>query len=83
MSYILTDGKESEMLVLSRKKNEAITISDEIVVKVLQVSRGRVRLGISAPDHIRVHRSEVQDHLREWEVEIPIDEPEPGTACAA
>ena len=47
------------MLVLTRGREEEIRIGDEIVVRVLDVKGDRVRLGISAPVHIPVHRQEV------------------------
>lgn len=50
------------MLVLSRKPSESLLIDSTIEVKVISVSsNGRVKLGISAPDHIRIVRSELID----------------------
>jgi carbon storage regulator len=59
------------MLVLTRRKNESIviTINGEIaVVRVLEVSRDRVRLGITAPRTVAVHRDEILRRLA-WEAE--------------
>ena len=47
------------MLVLSRKVNESITISDNIRVTVLYVDGNRVRLGIEAPKNLIVVRDEL------------------------
>ena len=47
------------MLVLTREKEEAIMIGHEIEVKVLDIRRDRVRLGIVAPLDVAVHRKEV------------------------
>lgn len=47
------------MLVISRKNQEAITIGDNIVVKVLKVRGSVVKLGIEAPDGVRVVRTEI------------------------
>lgn len=47
------------MLVLSRKQQESIQISDDIVVTVLAICGGRVRIGIEAPRQIRVVRTEL------------------------
>lgn len=47
------------MLVLSRKKNESIRIDSNIEIKVLSINRKQVKLGISAPDHIRILRQEL------------------------
>lgn len=46
------------MLVLSRKRQESIRISDEIVVTVLAVHGNKVQIGIDAPAEIPVHRAE-------------------------
>ena len=47
------------MLVLTRKRDEAIKIGDEIIIKVIQTGRGTVKLGIEAPAHVRVLRGEL------------------------
>jgi carbon storage regulator len=47
------------MLVLTRKTGEAIRIGSGIEVTVLSVSKGRVRLGLTAPREVPVHRAEV------------------------
>lgn len=53
------------MLVLTRRVGESVVIGDDVVVTVLEVRSDGVRLGIDAPRHIRVHRSEVLDAVRE------------------
>jgi carbon storage regulator len=52
------------VLVVTRKRNEAIVIGDGIEVRVLRTGRDGVRLGISAPAHVAVHRREVYDLIR-------------------
>lgn len=55
------------MLVLSRKCGERLCIADSIEVTVISVQGGRVRLGITAPAEVSIHRAEVQrrvDHKR-------------------
>ena len=52
------------MLVLSRKKNEAIVISGDIVITVVEVRGDKVRLGIEAPKDVPVHRQEVWDAIQ-------------------
>ena len=47
------------MLVLTRKTGEAIQIGEQVTVEVLEMRGGRVRLGITAPDDVGVHRSEI------------------------
>lgn len=52
------------MLVLSRKKNEKITIGDDITVAVVEIRGDKVRLGIEAPKEVPVHRQEVYDAIQ-------------------
>jgi carbon storage regulator len=49
------------MLVLSRKVGDSIVIDGNIVLTVVKVDRNQVRLGIEAPKHIQVLRSEIRD----------------------
>jgi carbon storage regulator len=46
------------MLILSRKTEETIRISEDIVIKVLRISGGQVKLGITAPDNVRIARED-------------------------
>jgi carbon storage regulator len=48
------------MLVLTRKANEQIIIGDNVRVVVLGVQGNRVRLGLTAPDDVRIQRAEVE-----------------------
>ena len=47
------------MLVLSRKENERLMIGEKIVVTIVQVSGGKVRLGIEAPADVSIRREEL------------------------
>lgn len=47
------------MLVLTRKLNETIEIAGGITVKIVQVSGGKVRLGIDAPPETNIKRGEL------------------------
>ncbi|MHC4574139.1 MAG: carbon storage regulator CsrA [Planctomycetota bacterium] len=47
------------MLVLSRCKDESIMVGDDVEVTVVDVRGSNVRLGITAPRSIPVHRKEV------------------------
>jgi carbon storage regulator CsrA len=55
---LITD-KERRVLVLSRKKGQAIVIGGGICVQVEQISKSRVRLLIDAPEQVPVDRGEV------------------------
>ena len=47
------------MLVLSRQRDQKVMIGDDIEVIVVDIQGDKVRLGISAPRYITVHRREV------------------------
>lgn len=52
------------MLVLTRKVNESIMIGDEVKITVVEVKGDQVKLGITAPRHIAVHREEVYEEIQ-------------------
>ncbi len=52
------------MLVLSRQRDETIMIGDDIEITVVDIRGDKVRLGITAPTRIAVHRKEVYDAIR-------------------
>ena len=47
------------MLVVTRKIDEGIVIADNIVIKVLDVGKDRVKIGIEAPKDVRIVREEL------------------------
>ena len=53
------------MLVFTRRRNEAIIVADGIEIRVLRVSKDAVRLGVTAPADVPVHRQEIYDQIRE------------------
>ncbi|MCR4650186.1 MAG: carbon storage regulator CsrA [Lachnospiraceae bacterium] len=53
------------MLALSRKKNEALVINNNIEVTILDVKGDQVKIGISAPKEIPVYRKEVYLQIQE------------------
>ena len=53
------------MLVLTRRADESIVIGEDVVVTVLEVRGDHVRLGITAPRHVAVHREEVYAEVQQ------------------
>lgn len=53
------------MLALSRKKDEAIIINNNIEVTIIEVKGDQVKLGISAPKSVPIYRKEVYEQIQE------------------
>ncbi len=53
------------MLVLTRKKNEAIQIGDDIEIKVLGIEGDQIKLGIAAPKSVDIYRKEIYLDIQE------------------
>lgn len=53
------------MLALSRKKNEALVINNNIEITVLEIKGEQVKLGISAPREVPVYRKEVYVQIQD------------------
>ena len=49
------------MLILTRKRDDSIRIGDDIVVRVMRTARGSVKIGIEAPETVRIVRGELFD----------------------
>jgi len=52
------------MLVLSRQRDQTIMIGDDIEITIVDVRGDKVRLGITAPKSVPVHRKEVYEAIR-------------------
>ncbi|MCX5635800.1 MAG: carbon storage regulator CsrA [Planctomycetota bacterium] len=57
------------MLVLSRQRDESIMIGDNVEITIVDVRGDKVRLGITAPKDISVHRREVYDAIQREKTE--------------
>ena len=52
------------MLILTRRVGETVMIGDEVTVVVLGVKGNQVRMGITAPRTVAVHREEIFERIR-------------------
>src|SRR4051794_12359976 len=62
---VIFSERGNPMLVLTRKLNESIIISDNIRVTIVAIDGNKVRLGITAPPDVRVDREEVARRIRD------------------
>ncbi|MDH5564426.1 MAG: carbon storage regulator CsrA [Nitrospirota bacterium] len=53
------------MLILTRKKDEAIRLGEDIRIVLVQIKGGQVRLGIECPSTMRVLREELYEAVRQ------------------
>ena len=53
------------MLIHNRKQGESLIIDDKIEIKILEVSEGKIKIGIEAPKSVKVFRKEVYEEIRE------------------
>lgn len=51
------------MLILSRKVGESLVIADDIIVTILEIRNHQIRIGITAPRDVDVHREEVYERI--------------------
>jgi len=56
--------KDSKMLVLQRTLEESIMIGDDIEIKIVDVRGDRVRLAITAPANVSIHRKEIWEAIQ-------------------
>ena len=56
------------MLVLRRSRDQTIMVGDDIEITIVDIFKNDVRVGISAPKELAVHRREVYDAIREQDL---------------
>ena len=65
------------MLILSRKLGESIVIDGRITVKIVRLDGDTIKLGITAPLEVPVHRQEVYEEIQKNNLEALTDKQSP------
>nr|WP_314994152.1 carbon storage regulator CsrA [uncultured Treponema sp.] len=52
------------MLILSRKTNQKIRVGDSIEITVIEVRGDQVKIGVEAPQSVKVFREEIYDEIQ-------------------
>jgi carbon storage regulator len=62
------------MLVLSRKLGQRFEVGGDVRITIVKIDRNSVRIGIEAPDDVKIHREEVaiadRERLSGFELEV-------------
>lgn len=62
------------MLVLTRKLNESIQIGDDVEIKIIDISKSGIRLGIKAPKSLMILRKELLNQIKDDNLHSIADE---------
>jgi carbon storage regulator len=52
------------MLILTRRVGETLMVGDDVTVTIVGVKANQVRIGISAPKNVAVHREEIYKRIQ-------------------
>ena len=63
------------MLILTRRVGESVVIGDDVAVTVLGVKGNQVRIGVTAPKDVTVHRQEIYERIKKEETGEPAEPP--------
>jgi carbon storage regulator len=56
------------MLILTRRVGQTVVIGDNVTVAIIGVKGSQIRIGISAPKDVTVHRKEIYERIRHEQV---------------
>lgn len=57
------------MLILSRKIGEAVVLDEKTTVRIIDISKGIVRIGFDAPDDVLILREELEEEVKQANIE--------------
>jgi carbon storage regulator len=70
--FIGMNQEDIPMLIITRKLGQRFVIGNSITVTVLQVDKGKVRLGIDAPSEFKILREELQKSSMGWRPSVSV-----------
>jgi len=60
------------MLILTRRVGETVMVGDDVSVTIIGVKGNQVRIGISAPKDVAVHREEIYERIQRAQHPAPL-----------
>lgn len=57
------------MLILARKENESIVLDDNIEITIVSIKGDHVKIGINAPQNVKVFRKEIYTEIQNANIE--------------
>jgi len=64
------------MLILARKENQSIMIGNDIEITIVNIKGDHVKVGINAPDTVKVFRKEIYEEIQKSNIEAANTKPE-------
>jgi carbon storage regulator len=52
------------MLILTRRVGETVIVGNDVAVTIVSVKGNQIRIGISAPKNVSIHREEIYERIR-------------------
>lgn len=61
------------MLIITRKSEESFLIGENIEINILEISNGKVRIGIDAPKNVKILRKEIVEEIKQTNVDAVVN----------
>lgn len=64
------------MLVLTRKLGEGLVLGSDISLKILEIHKNQIKLGIEAPSDVRIYRNEIYEQIKQENLQASKTKPD-------